>query len=148
MFLVNCLAIVYDRGKILIGRRVSDPYLKNLTWSFPGGRPVYRKPLEESLRNEVRKKTGMGIRVLGLCHARLFPARPTFLLLYYLATPTDGKLQSGEKFAEVKWVNPRAVETYFTTPIDDAIRDLLRDLEDNPRKVLGIFEQVQTIGRP
>jgi ADP-ribose pyrophosphatase YjhB (NUDIX family) len=140
------LAIVYDGQKILIGRRVSDPYIKNLSWSFPGGRPFYHKSLEDSLRNAVKKKTGIEIQVLGLYHARLFPRKPRFLLLYYLATPIGGELRSGEKFAEVKWVNPRSAEDYFTTPIDKVIRNLLRTLDEDPGKVLSIFEEVADIG--
>jgi ADP-ribose pyrophosphatase YjhB (NUDIX family) len=145
VFLVNCLAIVYKEQKILIGKRVLDPYIKNLGWGFPGGRPVYHKPLEDSLRNEVRKKTGIEIQVLGLYHARLFPRKPGFLLLYYVATPIGGELRAGEKFAEVKWVNSRSAEDYFTTPIDEVIRNLLRTLDEDPRKVLSVFEEGASI---
>lgn len=56
VFLVNCLAIVYKKGKILIGRMEKDKYIKELTWSFPGGRPTYDRPLEESLKDEVKKR--------------------------------------------------------------------------------------------
>ena len=49
VFLVNCLGIVFDKKikKILIGRRQNDPYLKELTWGFPGGRPKYMKNLKK-----------------------------------------------------------------------------------------------------
>lgn len=144
VFMVNCLAIVYQRGKVLIGRRVSDPYIKTLTWGFPGGRPAYKTSLEVSLTNEVRKKTGIKIDVLGLHHASLFRLRPSFLLLYYLAVPTGGELQSGEKFSGVKWVAPNSVQRYFTTPIDHETQLLLNGLAASSEELLHLFDRAST----
>src|SRR3989338_6183109 len=54
VFLVNVLAIIYNRKtkKILIGRRQNDPYLKKLTWCFPGGMPGYGEDLEFYLKEK------------------------------------------------------------------------------------------------
>lgn len=54
-FLLNVLGIVYDpeTRKILIGRRENDPYLKKLSWTFLGGRPVYDNDLDYYLKQEV-----------------------------------------------------------------------------------------------
>jgi hypothetical protein len=57
-FFVNLLAIVYNpkNKMILIGRREKDPYIKKLTWCFPGERLDYKKDLETSLKYEVKKE--------------------------------------------------------------------------------------------
>jgi ADP-ribose pyrophosphatase YjhB (NUDIX family) len=129
VFLVNCLAIIVKDGKILIGRRVPDKYIKELTWSFPGGRPSYYKPLESSLKAEVYKKTGLRIKVKKLIFARNYPEMPEFLSLYYLAEPVGGQERPGEKFMEIKWIKPTEVKDFFTTSIDPHILKFLKMLE-------------------
>jgi len=61
IFLVNVLGIVFDTSsrKILIGKREKDPYVPKLTWSFPGGTPVYGEDLEKSIEKQIKEKTGL-----------------------------------------------------------------------------------------
>src|SRR5712664_2004750 len=122
VFLVNCLAIISRRGKVLIGRRENDPYIKELEWSFPGGRPSYTEPLIVSLKKEVRKKTGLDIAVSQLLLARILPERPQFLLLYYRGRIIGGKERPGELFSELRWVGPRDALRLFSTSVDPEIR--------------------------
>lgn len=129
VFLINCLAIIYKNGKILIGKREADQYVKELTWSFPGGRPTYDKPLEDSLKDEVKKKTGFDIDVTKLVFARNYPEEPKFISLYYLAKIIGGKEKTGEKFTEIKWVKPSEVTRFFTTSVDNFIIKFLKKLE-------------------
>jgi len=129
VFLVNCLAIILRDRKVLIGRRESDHYIKELTWTFPGGRPAYRVSLTDSLKKEVKKKTGLKIEIVKLLFARTLPEKPEFLLLYYAAKPIGGKEKPGEKFVELQWVKPADALRYFTTSIDPYIKQLLITLE-------------------
>jgi ADP-ribose pyrophosphatase YjhB (NUDIX family) len=131
VFLVNVLAIVYDpkTKRILIGRRKKDPYIKGLTWAFPGGRPGYRKDLEDYLKSEVKKKTNLDIKIKELIFARNVPEDRRFLLLYYLVEPKNmGKEKAGEKFTQIKWVRPLEVKKYFTTSIHKEIVKILKEL--------------------
>jgi ADP-ribose pyrophosphatase YjhB (NUDIX family) len=59
VFLVLALGIVYDpkTKMILIGRRENDPYIPELTWSFPGGKLAYKEDMEFYLKEEILKKT-------------------------------------------------------------------------------------------
>jgi len=134
VFLVNCLAIIYKDGKILIGRREDDPYIKELTWCFPGGRPSYSKPLEEALKEEVKKKTNLDIKIKKLIFARTYPEKKEFMSLYYLCKfylcePIESVEKPREKFKELKWVKPTEVTKYFTTSIDPFILEFLKKLE-------------------
>jgi len=135
VFLVNVLAIIYDpkTKKILIGLRKDDPLVKNLTWSFPGGRPGYKKDLESYLKLEVKKKTGLNIQIKNIVLARTPTENHQFLLIYYYCEVVDGRAKAGEKFVRIKWVKPAKVKKYFTTSIH---HELLKYLENDRRLVI------------
>jgi ADP-ribose pyrophosphatase YjhB (NUDIX family) len=128
VFLVNVLGIVQKHGKVLIGRREKDPYVEELAWSFPGGRLHYGKSIEESLKSEVKVKTGLDVEVKKLIFARVPEEKREFLLLYYYCEVIGGEEKAGEKFVEIKWVKPMEVREYFTTSLDSAIMDFLKQL--------------------
>ncbi len=131
VFLVNCLGIVYKEGKILIGKRDKDPYIPQLSWCFPGGRPTYTHSLQTCLMMEIKKKTNLEVNVLDVIFTRTMPEKPEFLNIYYFCEVTDEspKEKPGEKFKELKWVKPTEVEEYFTTSIDPVVMSFLQALE-------------------
>lgn len=130
VFLLNVLGIVYNpkTKKILIGRRENDPFIKNLKWCFPGGRPAYQENLEYYLKHEIKIKTGLEIEVKQILLARTFPDDRKFLLLYYLCEPKTTQEKAGEKFVEVKWINTNEVKKYFKTSIDKKLLEYLKKL--------------------
>ncbi len=127
VYLVNVLAIIYDtkKKKILIGRREKDPYLKELTWCFPGGRPHYGEEFEAALKRDIKAKTGLDIKVNKLVFARAYPECKEFLSLYYACEVVGGIEKSGELFVEIKWIKPIEVQKYFTTSIHQKILEHL-----------------------
>jgi ADP-ribose pyrophosphatase YjhB (NUDIX family) len=131
VYLVNCLGVVYNpkAKRILIGRRENDPYLKELTWCFPGGRPNYGEPLETGLKRQIKIKTGLNVKVNRLIHVRTYPEKKEFLSLYYFCEVTDGKEKAGDLFKEIKWIEPSKVDKYFTTSIDPCILEFLYSLK-------------------
>lgn len=132
IFLVNVLALVYNpkTKMILIGKRKKDPYIKELSWSFPGGRPSYKEDLEKYLELEVKKKTNLGVTVKKLVFAKTYPEDRRFLSLYYIVEPKRiGKEKAGEKFVEIKWIKPMEVKKYFTTSIHPEIMKILKMLK-------------------
>lgn len=131
VFLVNCLAIILKDGKILMGRREYDPYIEELTWSFPGGRPHYGESLNNALYREVKEKTGLIIEVSKLLFARVLPERQEFLLLYYDGRLIGGNEEPGGQFVELKWVKPMKVLELATSSIDPWIKKYLINLEDS-----------------
>jgi ADP-ribose pyrophosphatase YjhB (NUDIX family) len=130
VFLVNALGIIYNpkTKEILIGKRVNDPYIKELSWCFPGGRPGYRKDIEKYLENEVKKKTGLKVKVNQIVFAKTYPEKREFLSIYYECSVIGGKEKPGEKFVEIKWVKPIEVKKYFTTSLHPKILDYLKSL--------------------
>jgi len=131
VFFVNVLGVVFNpkTRKILIGRRENDPHIKELTWSFPGGRPTYDKDIEESLKDEIKKKTGLNVESLGAVFARITDEKPEFMLIYYLCEVIGGKEKAGEKFKEIKWVKPEELEKYFTTSFHPKLKEYIMDLK-------------------
>ncbi len=130
VFLVNVLGIVYDTKsrKILIGRRENDPFVKELSWTFPGGRPGYEKNLEEYLKIEIKKKTGLDVEVKGIIFARVPPENKELLLIYYRCNIIGGKEKAGEKFVELKWVETVDVQNYFTTSLHPKLLKYLKSM--------------------
>jgi len=131
VFLVNCLGIVFDKNtkKILIGRREKDPYLTKLTWAFPGGRPNYGEDLEEGLKRQIKIKTGLTVKVKEIIFAKAYPEKKEFISIYYLCEIIGGKAKAGELFVEIKWVNPRELEKYFTTSLHPKLKEYILTLK-------------------
>ncbi|MFH0969555.1 MAG: NUDIX domain-containing protein [Patescibacteria group bacterium] len=130
VFIVNALGIVYNfkTKKILIGKREEDPFIKKLSWCFPGGRPAYKKDLEFYLKKEIKKKTGSNVKVREIIFAKTYPENRKFLSIYYHCDFVGGKEKSGEKFVEIKWIKPIEVRKYFTTSIHEKLFDYLEKL--------------------
>ena len=131
VFLVNVLGIVYNpkTKKILIGRRENDPYIKKLSWCFPGGRPSYGKDLELYLKKEIKIKTGINVDVKRIVFAKTYPEKREFLSIFYYCEITGGKEKPNQKFVEIKWVKPTEVKKYFTTSIHPKVFEFLRTLK-------------------
>jgi len=131
IFFVNVLGIVYSpkTRKILIGKRENDPYVKQLSWSFPGGRPSYKKDLEFYLKHEIKIKTGLRVNVKKIAFAKTYPEKREFLSIYYYCEVAGGKEKAGEKFVEMKWIKPADVRKYFTTSLHPKLLEYLKKLK-------------------
>lgn len=133
VFLVNLLGIIYDPNtkKILIGKRVDDPHLKDLSWVFPGGRPDYKNDMDFNLKFEIKENTGLDVDVKKVVFAKTYPEKREFLSIYYHCEPTSAgqkELTEGN-LAELKWIKPSEVVNYFTTSIHPKILEYLKSLE-------------------
>ncbi|MEM5879406.1 MAG: NUDIX domain-containing protein [Candidatus Aenigmatarchaeota archaeon] len=131
IFLVNVLGIIYNprTGKILIGRGEKDPYIKQLTWCFPGGRPVYGEELEDALKHQIKIKTGLDVEVKGTIFAKTYPEKREFLSIYYICEVVGGKEKVGKELVELKWVRPTEVKKFFTTSLHPKLFKYLKALE-------------------
>ncbi len=133
VFLVNLLGIVYDASTkmVLIGKRVNDPNLKELSWVFPGGRPDYKNDLEDNLVYEIKENTGLDVIVKDVIFSKTYPEIREFLSIYYLCEPTVGiasAIAQGN-LKELKWVKPSEVTNYFTTSVHPKILGYLKNLD-------------------
>lgn len=129
VFLINVLGIVRDnKGNILIGRRENDPHIPALTWCFPGGRPAYEDDLEEYLKIEIKKKTGLDAEIDQIIFAKTYPENRHFLSIYYLCHAQSGSEKPSEKFLELNWVKADNLNDYFTTSLHPKLLEYLKKL--------------------
>lgn len=129
--MLNVLGIVYNTQtkQILIGRREDDPYIKELTWCFPGGRPAYDNDLGFYLKHEIKIKTNLDVDIKKIVFAKTYPEKRELLAIYYHCEATGGEEKAGEKFVELKWVKPSEVQKYFTTSLHQELLDYLKILD-------------------
>lgn len=131
VFLSVIVGIIFDTKKrrILIGRRVNDTYIKELSWNFPGGIPNYGEDLEKFIERKIKEKTNLKVHSLGCIFAREFEEENKILLLYYLCEVVGGKERPRDDLVELKWVNPKELETYFKTSFDKRLKEYILNLK-------------------
>ena len=123
------LGIIIKEGKVLIGqRREKDPYVKELTWVFPGGK-FESLDFERELIKSIKEETGLNVYINQLIHARQVPDSPEkkvkIIAIYYHCTPVSGKENAGGDLKKLSWVEPTKVFHYFTTSTADEVVSFL-----------------------
>lgn len=129
-FEVIVLGIIFNpqTKKILIGRRENDPYIKELTWCFPGGKLELNKDVDIVLKEKMKLKTGYKIKNLGSIFSNVEEKRPNQVEIYFLTEAFEGKEKSGDDIHELKWISPKEIENHFTTPIHRKLKKFLLEL--------------------
>jgi len=126
------VALVIDRGRVLLARRARDPYAG--TWDLPGGFLEQDEIPLGGLRRELREEIGVGIRrasFVGFASDRYGPGGVAVLAIVYRVTPTTRRVRAQDDVAEVRWFRPREIpyrEIAFV-----GVRRLLRDYFSRPR---------------
>lgn len=130
VFLVNTLGIIFDPEKrmILIGKRVNDPFIKKLSWCFPGGKVEYGFDLEGGFEKIVKEKTGLIIKSLGPVFAKIPEESEEILLAYLLCEVIKGNEKPAKDLVELRWVRPQDLEKHFTTSFDPRLKEYIMNL--------------------
>lgn len=91
-------------GELLMVRRARDPYAG--LWSVPGGTLEAGEHLTDAVRREVLEETGVQIDVGDLLGILEWPGDPHYVILDYVATPTDSETEprAGDDAAEARWI--------------------------------------------
>ena len=131
IFTVIVLAIIFDpkNRKILIGKRENDPFVKDLSWVFPGGRLSPEETEEQTMKRKVKEETGLEIENLGTIFSRIFPEKNDFFLIYNLCELIGGELKAGGDITQLKWVSPDELQSYFTTSFDPKLKEYIMNLK-------------------
>ena len=130
-FNVILLGVIFDpaKRKILIGRRENDPYIKELTWVFPGGSLNYEEDLDAALKKKIKEKTGLDVKNLGAIFSKTYPEKKEFLSIYFLCEVIGGKEKAANDLLELKWVKPEEIEKHFTTSFHPHLREYILNLK-------------------
>ena len=131
VFLCITVGIIFDtkKRKILIGKRINDPYVDKLSWTFPGGLADETIDLEKNVEQIIQKKTGLIVKNLGCVFSRIFKENKKILIMYYLCESIDGKEQPSDDIVELKWVTSEELENYFTTSLDTRLKEYIMNLK-------------------
>jgi len=126
------LGIIAQNNRVLLGqRKKKDPYVKELSWVFPGGK-FESLNFEEELIKTIEEETALKVYVNQLVHARLIPDSPEkkikIIALYYHCTPVTGKEKPGGDLKTLEWVPPMKIFHYFTTSTADEVISFLGTL--------------------
>ncbi len=129
-FNIIILGIIFDpkTKKILIGKRENDPHIPELSWCFPGGELLIGEEIDTALKKKIKQKTGYDIKNLGAFFSKTYPEKLNLLAVYFLTQVFKGKEKPGEDIIELKWVNPKELEKYFTTSFHKKLKEFLIDL--------------------
>lgn len=119
------LGIIKYNNKILIVRRENDPLVKELEWCLPGGSLEPGINVEECLKMKIKKKVGLDISFTKLLFARVPEENNKFLLMYYYCESEGNKFKLQTEFVDAKWIKPAEYSQYFTTSIDQNLKNFL-----------------------
>jgi len=124
------LGIIFDpkEKKILIGKRINDPFVPKLSWCFPGGRLKIKDEVDKALKTHIKKKTGYDINNLGAIFSKIENDKEDLLLVYFLTQVFEGVEKPGDGMTELKWIHPKELRTYFTTSFNKKLEQYLLDL--------------------
>ncbi len=129
-FRVIVLGIIFDpkTKKILIGKRENDPNIPELTWCFPGGELLSGEEIDAALKNKIKLKTGYSVKNLGTFFSKTYPEKSNLLAVYFLTQVFEGEKKPGDDLKELKWVEPKDLEKYFTPSFHKKLKEFLLDL--------------------
>ena len=102
--IVGVAAIVFDEGKVLLGRRSPGATYPGL-WCIPCGYVEYDEDVYDAVRREMAEETGLTIVV-----DKVYTVLSNFhnpevhtVGIWFQATVTAGELKAGDDLSEVAW---------------------------------------------
>lgn len=128
-------AILIRDGKILLGKRHSDPEKAGSalhgegTWTLPGGKVNYGETLEQGARREVVEETGLTIGRLVLVSVAddiVYDAHYVTVVFLCKDFSEEPEVREPEKITEWEWFSPNALPRPMYLPSEKAIRNYRR----------------------
>ena len=114
--------------KILIGKRENDSDIPELSWCFPGGRLLVGEEIDATLKKKIKLKTGYEVKNLGTFFSKTYEEKSNLLAVYFLTQVFEGEEKAGDDLTELKWVEPKELEKYFTTSFHKKLKQFLLEL--------------------
>ena len=118
---VGAIAVIWRRGRVLVGRRAPDVHLGGLL-EFPGGKiEPGETPVACAVR-EAREETGLDIRVTGRRPVLRHAYRDRRVVLYTF----DAQVIAGEPGAPFQWILPDDLQDEAFPPATAPLLEALR----------------------
>lgn len=97
-----------------------------LTWRFPAGDVLENQTPEAVAVEETLIQTGYIVEPAEIINEKQHPNFPAYV--YYVACTVKGEDQSKKNETETdgfKWVDPKELPTYFTSALDEKVKEFL-----------------------
>lgn len=130
-------AVVFERGRLLLGRRARPPYAG--AWDVPGGFIETTELPLAGLHREVREELGVRVAratLIGFANDRYGPRGVTVLTAVYRVHPTSRRVRAADDVAELRWF-PRAAIPYREIAFPSVVGVVRRYLEAGSRTGRG-----------
>ena len=131
---IVCGLAIIDRGdgNIVIGLKdKEDPFVKDLTWVFPGGR-LKSMDFSNEIKDIVREKVNLEVEIKDIVHTRLIPDvhqdETRVVAMYFYCELKEGEGEARKGYSEIKWIPATDVFKYFTTSTASEIVEILKDI--------------------
>ena len=127
MPIVVAAAVLIDRGKVLLTRRLDGQHLEGM-WEFPGGKLEPGESPEDAVVRECAEECGIDVEVidiLDVTHHR-YPEKDV-LLLFYRCRLVAGEVQHLQ-VADHAWVAPSELGDFALPPADERVVHRIRSL--------------------
>ena len=133
---VGCGVMILRDGKVLLGRRHSDPAKADSelhgggTWTMPGGKLHFGERFEEGTRREVLEETGVAIdekdlRLISLTNDAIPDAH--FVTIGFLCErfPGEPKVMEPDEIVEWRWFPLDKLPTPIFFPSEKVLKNYL-----------------------
>jgi len=112
---INVVAIVKDKGKVLMLRRSIFNKLYQFVWQFPEGGVEFGESVEKTLARELKEETGLklnGARLLGIKSSKetYFGQDLWHLIRIYCECKVSGKIKLSKAHDRYKWASPKELK--------------------------------------
>lgn len=116
--------MIVDDGAILLIQRGRDPGMG--LWAVPGGKVRRGETLVEAARREALEETGLDVEVGEVVWVgEHIDSDHHIVLIDFLATVRDGRLEAGDDAADARWVPLESAGDY---PLTETMYDLVDTL--------------------
>lgn len=117
-FKVNISAVIFNKDKILIGKRSFDEDIFPSLWGIPGGTlELTDKNLENALSREIMEEVNIVIENIKFIKNNI-RLKDDSGILYLMCTADykNGKIQANDGTEKVLWLNIEDINLYEFTP--------------------------------
>ncbi len=95
-------AIVEDKGKILVGKKIKGNHFLSQTWHLPGGKPNNGEAEEEAIIREIKEEAGIEIKIIKFIDEKRLDDKK-IKVRWYLCSPVTSDLKPGSDLVEIKF---------------------------------------------
>lgn len=113
--------------KVLIGKW-EDKNSDEKDWCFPGGRLLPGEDIDKSLKRLTKIKTGYSVKNIGTFFSQTHEEYDNRVSIYFLTEIFEGNETAGDDIKELKWINIKEIENYFTHPLHVKLKEFLFEL--------------------